>query len=47
MENGVLLEAEPAHRTYKPTHIIYTNSLYYVTYSLVKQVLEMTSYSLE
>ena len=45
MENSVQLEAEPVHRTYKTTHIIYTNSLYYVTYSLVKQVLEMTSYN--
>jgi len=45
MENSVQLEAEPAHRTYKPTHIIYINSLYYVTYCLVKKVLEMTSYN--
>jgi hypothetical protein len=44
MENSVQLEAEPAHRNYKPTHFIYTNSLYYVTYCLVKHVLEMTSY---
>jgi hypothetical protein len=46
MENSVQLEAEPAHSTYKATHIIYiNNSLYYVTYCLVKQVLEMTSYN--